>query len=82
MPANGKGIEFDFCKSWESWDEVDVFALQFNDVVLLPEVAKIVGRDRVDCMCIFADKRIVEFYDGDDFEFQLKFKVQIVVDSE
>lgn len=78
-----KGLEFQFCESWESWDEVDMFCLQFNNVVLKPEIAAVVGRDTVECMCVSADKCVVQFFDEKgELESEYKFKAVLVLDSE
>jgi hypothetical protein len=75
-----KGLEFQFCTDWKSWDEVDTFSLQFNDVTLRPEVAAIVGRDFVECMTVWGEDCKVTFLD-DDFEVSLKFTAQLVIDK-
>lgn len=90
--SENKGLEFQFCSSWSGWDIVDTFALQFYDAVLLPEVAALVGHDKVDVMTVWADSCTVSFFiDGididsgkirNDFEKSFSFKAQIVVDSE
>lgn len=77
-----KGIEFQFCSSWASWDEVDVFCLQFNDAVLLPHIAKIVGWDVAECMTVDCSNGGVHFYLADGSTQDYLFKAQLVVDSE
>lgn len=77
-----KGLEYQFCTKWEGWDQVDTFALQFDNVTLRPEVAAIVGRDFVDCMTIWGDSCTVTFWcSEDDSEVSLKFKAELVVDN-
>ena len=78
-----KGLEYQFCISWKSWDEVDTFSLQFNDVTLRPEVAAIVGRDFVECMTVNGEDTSVSFWCGGDEELEvtLKFKAELVVDK-
>lgn len=89
--SENKGLEFQFCSSWSGWDTVDTFSLQFYDAVLLPEVAALVGYDKVDVMTVCCETCTVTFFidgigeDGKirtDFEKSLSFKAQIVVDSE
>lgn len=85
--SENKGIEFQFCSSWTGWDEVDSFSLQFYDAVLLPEVAALVGRDKVDVMTVWCESCKIVFYcydkdDSPEFEKSFSFKAQIVVDSE
>lgn len=76
-----KGIEFQFCTDWKSWDEVDSFSLQFNDVTLRPEVAAIVGRDFADCMTIWGEAAKVTFWWDDETELTFEFTAQLVVDK-
>lgn len=78
-----KGLEFQFCTDWKSWDKVDTFSLQFNDVTLRPEVAAIVGRDFVECMTVWGEYTKVTFWCGGDEELEvtLKFKAELVVDK-
>lgn len=78
MPVQGKGLEFQFCREWSGWDTVDTFCLQFYDVVLLPEVAKKVGRDTVDVMTVCGESCTVSFWVEDELEVSFSFKVEIV----
>ena len=80
--SKGKGLEYQFCESWEGWDEVDVLSIQFNDVTLRPEVSDLVGRNFVDCMTISGEDCTVSFWCDDDFEMTLKIKAQLVVDKD
>ncbi|MND95960.1 hypothetical protein D3C80_882290 [compost metagenome] len=73
-----RGIEFQFCSEWTGWDVVDTFALQFYEVTLLPEVAAIVGRDKVDTMSVCCETCKVGFWCEDGFEKTLEFKAQII----
>lgn len=77
-----KGLEFQFCTKWDSWDEHDTFALQFNDVHLRPEVAEVVGRHFVDHMVVSGEDSSVTFWSWDDFEVTLQFKAELVLTGE
>lgn len=82
MSESNKGLEYQFCLNWESWDEIDTFSLQFNDVTLRPEVAAIVGRDFVECMTICGEDCKVTFWsggEGEDFEVSFKFQAELVL---
>lgn len=81
MSSQNRGIEFQFCSSWKNWDEVDTFVLQFEDVTLLPEVAKLVGVDRVEIMCVDCSKTSVGFYLEDGSEKHFSFSSELVLDT-
>lgn len=76
------GLEKQFCSGWESWDQVDTWALQFNNAVLLPHVAAIVGREVADCMTVCTEDCKVCFWWEDGTENEFTFSAQIVVDKE
>lgn len=67
------GIEYQFCSSWDGWDEVDTFALQFSNAVLLPHVASVVGIEVAEVMTVDCSTGIISFYLADgsskDFNF-------------
>lgn len=76
-----KGIEFQFCSSWDSWDEVDTFSLQFYEAVLLPDVALVVGWDTAEVMTVDCSEGIVSFYLADGSEQSYPFTAKLVVDK-
>ena len=82
MSKEYKGLEMQFCTEWASWDTVDTFSLQFNDVTLRPEVSDLVGRNFVDCMTVNGDDSTLSFWCEDGFEMTLRIKAQLVVDKQ
>lgn len=76
-----KGIEFQFCSGWKEWEEVDMFALQFTDAVLLPHVAAVVGWDVADVMTVDCSSGVVSFYLADNTTQDYPFTAQLVVDK-
>jgi hypothetical protein len=76
-----KGLEYQFCTGWESWDEVDTFCLQFTEARLRPEIAAIVGWDVAEVMAIDCSSNIVSFYLADGSEQEYPFTAQLVVDK-
>lgn len=74
-----KGIEYQLCSAWDSWDEIDTFVLQFNDVVLLPHVSRVVGWDVAECMTIDCSNGVVNFYlaDGSTQDYNLKIEMEV-----
>lgn len=72
-----QGLEMQILESWEGWDEVDVFALQFTGVVLKPEIQEKVGFD-VAVVYFDGNTSKVAFYGEDDefIEFRLKVTVE------
>lgn len=76
-----KGLEYQFCESWENWDEVDTFALQFYDAKLRPEIARLVGWDVADVLTVDCSSSTVSFYMADGTEQTYKLSAQLVVDK-
>lgn len=76
-----KGIEFQFCSDWKEWEEVDMFALQFMDAVLLPHVAAVVGWDVAEVMTVDCSSGVVSFYLADGTTQDYPFTAQLVVDK-
>lgn len=77
-----KGIEYQFCSEWKNWDEVDTFALQFYDVVLLPEIAEAVGYPVAEVMSIDCQNCVVSFYFEDESTKDYKFTAKLVLDTD
>jgi hypothetical protein len=77
-----KGLEFQFCSDWKDWEELDMFALQFYDAVLLPHVAAVVGVDVAPCMTVDCSNSVVSFYLEDGSSKDFRITAQLVVDSE
>jgi len=67
------GIEYQFCSDWDGWDEVDTFALQFGNAVLLPHVAVLVGWDVAELLTVDCSAGIVSFYFEDGSTQDFKF---------
>lgn len=72
-----QGLEMQILDSWEGWDEVDIFILQFSGVVVKPEIQEKVGFD-VSFVVVDGNSSKVQFYgEGDEFkEFSLKVTVE------
>lgn len=68
MSIKNTGLEVQFVESWEAWDEVETFCLQFYNCPLKPEVAEQVGFDYAAVVVLDANNCVVQFMETDESE--------------
>lgn len=68
MSSKNSGLEFQFVESWEAWDEIETFCLQFYNCPLKQDVAEQVGFGHAAIVILSADDCVVQFMETDDSE--------------
>jgi len=76
----GKGIEFQFVESWDAWDEVETFCLQFYKCALKQSLANIVGFPMADIVIVDCEHCVIQVFETNESEpIEFKFSAQVVL---